>query len=66
MLVLLVQRPSSNATEGGERWGERNRNGEKGTERLDIIEGNNLRRQMGKIGAQGEQMDSRNGGRRET
>lgn len=51
---------------GGERWGERNRNGEKGTERLDIIEGNNLRRQMGKIGAQGEQMDSRNDGRRET
>lgn len=63
--MLLVQRPSSNATEG-RKEGEGGQNGEKGTERLDIIEGDNLRRQMGKNGAWGEQMDSRKDGRRET
>lgn len=64
--MLLVQRPSSNATEGGAGGGDRNRNGEKGRESLDIIEGDNLRRQMGRNGARGEQMDSRDDGRRET
>lgn len=33
---------------GASRGGDRNRNGEKGRESLDIIEGDNLRRQMGR------------------
>lgn len=50
-------------SKGGETGTEMER---KGRESLDIIEGDNLRRQMGRNRARGEQMDGRNDGRGET